>query len=209
MNTQKQKESTKAYEEKMRDVHEKKTEITNLTEETEKQIEKLKSDRLIAELQYNEMQLEVKHQAEKQNKELKTLMEQIDEKDKILKTLKDNIKKIETDSNEERTALSEKQIELDRAMERLDDEKKNTTHLLAESTEKLEKLEKECDDLSYNIVKLENKNAQLVTPEKENLNMEARFKKPKMADETSESSVEYSNIWRWNARRKMDKTRKK
>lgn len=212
VNKQKRVESSKAYEEKMRDVLQKKTEIKSLTEETEKQIEKLKSDHLVAELQYNETQLEMKHQAEKQNKELTILTEQLNEKAKILQTLNDTIKQIETDTNNERATFTEKQTELDRAIERLDDEKKHNMQLLAESTEKLKKLERECDDLSYDIVKLDNKKAQLVRPEKETSIQQARFKKPNTLDETSESSFEhYSDFRRSIAykKRKMDGAGKK
>lgn len=179
--------SRKNHEEKMREIHEQRQVLINRIQEAELQIEKLKSERLILELEFNETHLELNHETEKQSKELNVLKEQVNAKAKALEILNDEIKQIETDYNTEQKEFSEKQSEFDTALQRLGVEKKNLIQQISEATENLKKLTKDCDDLTYDIVKLENKKAQLIAPEKE---AAVRFRKPKRFDDTSESDIE-------------------
>lgn len=203
--------STKTQEEKINELLEQKQSLIQQTSEAELQIEKLKSERIVLELEYNETHLGSKLETEKQDKELNILKEQVNAKAKQLENLNDEIKQIETDYNEEQNEFSEKHRELDQAVERLGAEKKTVIQQLSEATENLKKLQKDCDNLSYYIVKMENKKAQLIAPEKEAAVV--RFKKPRNFDETSESSVEAQPIAAlrkmYYKKMKVDKSKKK
>lgn len=184
--------STKTQQENLNELLEQKQLLIQQTCEAELQIEKLKSERIVLELEYNETHLESKHETEKQNREITILKEQINVKVKQLENLNNEIKQIETNYNAEQNKFSEKHSELDQAVERLGAEKKTVIQQLSEATENLKKSQKECDNLSYYIVKMENKKAQLIAPEKEAAVV--RFKKPRNFDETSESSIEAQPI---------------
>lgn len=204
--------STKTNEEQVHQILIQKQELENQTRTAELQIEKLKSERLIIELEYNERHLELKHETEKHSKQLNDLKEQVKAKARELEILNDEIKQVEKDHNREEKEISDKHSEFDKAIERLSAEKKNLIQQLSEVTENLKKLEKECDDLSYDIVKFENKKAQLIVPEKE---AAARFKKPRRFDETSESSIEaysmddYHKLQQSHKKVNLNKSKKK
>lgn len=178
----------------MRDSQQKRTDLKNQTDKVESRIAKLKSDRLVAEHQYTEIQLELKQETEKQNKELEIVKQQVTDKAEHLHYLNEEIKQAETERNKERNKFCEKEKELDVTLERLADEKKHLIQKLAESTEQLKLLEKDVNDLYYDMVKLSNKSAQLVRAEREKPIAQLPFKKPSNFEDMSDSSAETLSI---------------
>lgn len=160
-----------------------KREIIKLTEETEKRIEQWKSDHLVYELQHDKIQLEIKHQTDKWNTELAALRERVNSKEKMLQALNDEIKHMESSSIKQDAEFAEKQKELDKELERVTNENRQLLEQLVISTEKMRKLDKECSELSYDLVKLDNKKAQLekepsilqLRPQSQTVKVQRRF----------------------------------
>lgn len=168
--------------------------LENKIQQAEIQMEKIKSDQLTAEVEYHEVNLKLKQQTEIQNQELDALKARVNTKAEALEILNSEIKQIENAYNWEQACFAEKHKELDTAIERLNNDKKSLMQQLSESTQNLKKVEHDCENLSHDIVKLENKKSQLIAPEKETAVVQACFRKQRSVADSSENSFEGISI---------------
>lgn len=132
-------------------------EYTEKIEKTGGEFEKLRADHQAAELEWNELSVECKHEPEKHAILLTELKIEKDKQLSLFRALSEEIRELENDTTKRKEDYMKKKQEQEKIHYQLIEVEKLQIKQLAACTEELKKFERKCDDLFYDLIKLENK----------------------------------------------------
>lgn len=144
-------------EEALETINQNLMELKKMIEKSQQEYEKLKSDHLAAELEWNKLSAKYKQQHEKQTTAFIELKTEVDKQMSLLRVLNEEIKEIEDSTMKQLDDYLKKETELEKAYHHLIEEEKEQIQQLQTCTDTLKSLERNCDDLTYDLVKLENR----------------------------------------------------